>query len=140
MEIAFHFLKNTSLRNRTKLKQFIESLCKKEKSKISELTFIFCSDSYLLNINKTYLNHNYYTDIITFDLSESNIYKKGEIYISVDRIVDNAKIYKSHINKELHRVMFHGILHLCGHKDKTINESKVMRSKEDYYLNKYFRN
>jgi rRNA maturation RNase YbeY len=103
------------------------------------LGFIFCSDDYLLKINQDFLKHNYYTDIITFDLSEpgTNIIS-GDIYISVDTVRDNAQRFNTSIVRELHRVIFHGILHLCGYSDKTKAQQLIMREMEDKYLELYF--
>jgi rRNA maturation RNase YbeY len=140
MNIEFHFQKKISLVNRKGLREFINYISKKERTQFSELNFIFCSDQYLLEINKNFLRHNYNTDIITFDLSDNNKYKKGEIYISVDRVKDNAKTFNKFIYNELHRVLFHGLLHLCGYKDKKPDEIFLMRKKEDFYLDKYFNN
>ena len=139
MIINFYSLSTIRLINRTNLKLFLTTIAKKEKTKIASVDIIFCSDEYLLKINKDFLKHDYYTDIITFDLTRDK--KEGivsEIYISVERIRDNAKEFGTTINKETHRVIFHGILHLCGFKDKSPKDKKIMVSKEDYYLNKYF--
>lgn len=104
---------------------------------MSKLRFIFCSDAYLLEINRQYLQHDYYTDIITFDLGEAgNI--DGEIYISVERVKENAGLMQTSFKEELHRVIFHGVLHLCGYKDKLKSERLEMRSKEDRLLQLYF--
>ena len=138
MTVSFYFKQPVTLKNRNALKAFIESLFKSEKVKAEQVTYIFCSDDELLNINKEFLKHDFYTDIITFDLSDSRISpKKGDIYISVDRVKDNARVYDLSISKELHRVIIHGILHLCGYKDKSAKEIKLMRFKEDLYLSKY---
>jgi len=138
MIISFFFLKNKiSLKERTKLKSFIEILFKKEGFKLKSLTYVFCSDEYLLQLNQEFLNHDYYTDILTFDLSLTKE-KEGEIYISVDRIKDNAKKIRRSLNEELHRVIFHGALHLCGYQDKAKAEQKEMTARENYYLNRYF--
>ncbi len=102
------------------------------------LTFIFCTDEYLLEINRSYLKHDYYTDIITFDLSENISSCIGELYISIDRVKDNANTHAADTNTELHRVIFHGILHLCGYGDKSEQEIVIMRRKENYYLRQYF--
>jgi probable rRNA maturation factor len=127
------------LRNRLPLKDFIKSLFKKEKKVLEELNYIFCTDEYLLTINQQSLNHNYYTDIITFDLSNHPKAIIGEIYISIDRVKDNAKVHHSTFTNELHRVIFHGALHLCGYKDKTKADVTKMRGKENFYLSKYFK-
>lgn len=136
--VTFFFpYKKNILTERNKLKLFIQQLFKKEKSKLSSIQYIFCSDEYLLEINRQYLNHDYFTDIITFNLGEKEIV--GEVYISIDRIKDNAITYKTSYKKELHRVIFHGALHLCGYKDKLNEEKKIMRAKEDRYLQDYFK-
>ena len=136
--IYFHFLTSFPLRERTRLKAFLPTLFKKEKKHLTELQYIFCSDDYLLDINKKYLDHDYYTDIITFDLSEPGQLTRGEIYISVDRVRDNARSFGTSLKKELHRVIFHGALHLCGYRDKNQQEEKLMRKMEDQYLSLYF--
>jgi rRNA maturation RNase YbeY len=127
-----------SLAKRTQLKKFITGLFIREGKAVQELNYIFCSDEYLLNINRQFLAHDYYTDIITFDLSEKSSSITGEIYISIDRVKDNATNLKQTLKHELHRVIFHGALHLCGYKDKSKKDSDLMRKKEDYYLNQYF--
>lgn len=139
MHIEFNFPAKVSLSKRAELKKFIELIFRKEKKKAGNISYVFCSDDYLLDINRSYLNHDYYTDIITFDLSEpgSGIID-GEIYISVDTIRENAKRFKTSITKELHRVIFHGILHLCGYSDKTQKDQLLMTTKEDHYLHLYF--
>ena len=140
MAIRFFFLEqNISLANRNALKAFIKTLFVKEKKKLAELTYVFCSDEYLLQINRSHLKHNYYTDIITFDLSESPHAIIGEIYISTDRVRENAADLGVSIREELHRVIFHGALHLCGYKDKTPQTKKEMRDAENRYLNSYFK-
>ena len=101
------------------------------------MNYIFCNDKRLLDINQQYLKHDYYTDIITFNLSEEDNKITGEIYISVDRVKENAELLGLSTAAELHRVIFHGALHLCGYKDKTSGEKVKMRGKEDYYLFKY---
>ena len=138
--IQFHYLVNNfSFTNRTACKAFIESLFRKEKTKLEQLNYIFCSDPYLLEINKNHLDHNYYTDIITFEFSEPGRPIIGEIYISIDRVKDNARNYGESFTRELHRVIFHGALHLCGHGDKTPEEEQIMRKLEDRYLAAYER-
>lgn len=138
-KVQFQFLVNRfSFRERTKLKRFIEQMVKAEGRKIESLIYIFCPDNYLLKINKSFLSHNYLTDIITFDLSE-NASLIGEIYISIDRVRANSKLYKTGLREELHRVIFHGILHLCGYRDKKPAEKAIMRKKEDYYLGLYLK-
>ncbi len=119
------------------MKKFIESLFKREGRKLGSINYIFCSDKRLLEINQQFLSHDYYTDIITFDLSESDAVL-AEIYISIDRVRDNSKTLGSSLKSELHRVIFHGALHLCGYGDKTKKQEEEMRAKENLYLNKYF--
>ena len=126
-----------SISDKTKLKSFILFLFKSENISLSELNYIFCSDQYLLQINKIHLNHDYYTDIITFSLEEKGEPVIGEIYISIDRIKDNAISQKVNFLNETLRVLFHGCLHLCGYLDKKPKDIKVMREKEDYYINQY---
>jgi len=138
--VQFHFLKGAnSLSDRTRLKSFIAILFKKEGRKLADIRYIFCSDDYLLEINRQYLQHDYYTDIITFDLSEPNQPITAEIYISIDRVKDNAMNFNTTFKRELHRVIFHGALHLCGYKDKKAKEEILMRKMEDKYLGLYFK-
>lgn len=120
--------------NPSELTQWILATCEEEKSLLSELNYIFCSDDHLHSINVDYLQHDTYTDIITFDLSDNESIE-GEIYISIDRIQENCETHGSSFQDELHRVIIHGVLHLIGYKDKTDAESRTMRAKEDYYLN-----
>lgn len=115
------------------LEKGVKYLINKEIKKIGDLSVIFCSDKYLLDINKKYLQHNYYTDIVTFDYVADNIIS-GDLFISVDRIKDNAAKYSTTMIKELYRVVFHGVLHLVGYNDKTAEEQRIMRMKENYYL------
>lgn len=135
--IQFNFLESADLRDRTKLKKFLASLFKKEGKLLEELQYIFCSDDYLLKINRQYLEHDYYTDIITFDLSENGQPIHAEIYISIDRVRENAREFGSSVKNEMHRVIFHGALHLCGYKDKTPAQGKQMREMEEKYLKLY---
>lgn len=127
---------STSLRDRSRLKEFIPLIFKANKKQVESLNYIFCSDEFLLQINRDFLKHDYYTDIITFDLSEG-AEVSGEIYISIDRVRDNAKQTNSTFKAELHRVIFHGALHLCGYKDKSPADKKIMTQQEDLYLQKY---
>jgi probable rRNA maturation factor len=122
-----------SLRKKKAVKEFIVDLFKSEGKDLVFINYVFCSDSYLLEINQSFLQHDYLTDIITFDLSEG----KGissEVYISVDRVKENAGLHSVHYKMELLRVIFHGALHLCGYKDKKKSEITIIRQKEDYYL------
>jgi probable rRNA maturation factor len=138
-KIQFHILQPISLEERTRLKQFLIALFKKEKKSLGELSYIFCSDQRLLEINQQFLQHDFYTDIITFPLSDPGQPMSGEIYISVDRVRDNAREFGNSLRKELHRVIFHGALHLCGYKDKSRKDENLMRKMEDKYLALYFR-
>jgi len=139
-EIRFHFQqKGLAIKNRHRLKTFIFSIFRKEKTPFNSLQYIFCSDNYLLEINQQYLQHDYYTDIITFNLASKKAPVKGEIYISLERVRDNAHSLDQYIYLELHRVIFHGVLHLCGYKDKTSRDILLMRKKEDFYLDQYFK-
>ena len=139
MPVQFFFQQpNVSLSNRRALKLFIQGIFKKEGYRLKNLTYVFCSDDYLLGINREHLQHDYYTDIITFDLSEYPGDTIGEIYISTDRVRDNAASLGVSLKEELHRVIFHGALHLCGYKDKTPRHEKEMRAAEDRYLSSYF--
>jgi rRNA maturation RNase YbeY len=137
--IQFNFLEAISLTERTRLKRFLIALFKRERKPLAELQYIFCSDPYLLDINRQFLHHDFYTDIITFELAEKGQPTNGEIYISVDRVRDNAQNFDSSLKKELHRVIFHGALHLCGFKDKTPKEELEMRKMEEKYLALYER-
>lgn len=120
--------------NKTHLKSFIASIFKKEKRELGSINYIFCSDDMLLKINQDFLQHNYYTDIITFGLNESGEPIEAEIYVSIDRVKDNANQQNVSYQNEMQRVLFHGALHLCGYKDKKKSEIIVMRQKEDQYL------
>ncbi|HEY4831517.1 MAG TPA: rRNA maturation RNase YbeY, partial [Waddliaceae bacterium] len=135
--IRFNFPTPITIGSRTRLKKFLISIIKKEGKRLAELQYIFCSDDYLLGINQQYLGHNDFTDIITFDLAEKGKPINAEIYISVDRVKDNARQFSSTLKDELQRVMIHGVLHLCGYKDKTPKDQAQMRKKEDQYLQAY---
>jgi rRNA maturation RNase YbeY len=115
------------------LNKYVSHLINREIKKIGSISIILCSDDYLLTINKQYLQHNYYTDIITFDYVEENRIS-GDLFISIDRVKENAEKYNVEVKQELFRVIFHGILHLVGYNDKTEEEQAVMRKKENLYL------
>lgn len=121
------------LKNKTVVKNWIKQTIAEEQKRVGEISLVFCSDDYLLEVNNTYLSHDYYTDIITFDYSEAEVLS-GDLMISIDRVKENAIEQKVDFDTELHRVMIHGILHLIGYKDKLPKEEKLMRQKEDYYL------
>ena len=122
------------LSNSKKTASWIKSVIKKEGCSLNSLNYIFCSDEYLKEINIQYLGHNTYTDIVTFNYNPSKDVLDGEIYISVDRVRDNAKTFESNFQAEMHRVIIHGVLHLIGFNDKTKREKALMREKEDTYL------
>ncbi|MEI6947535.1 rRNA maturation RNase YbeY [Paraflavisolibacter sp. H34] len=124
--------------HRGRVKEFVRELASLEGKTIETINYIFCSDAYLLEVNQQYLNHDTFTDIITFELSEKGQPLVSDVYISIDRVKDNAQKFGATFTRELLRVIFHGALHLCGYKDKTEKEEKKMRAKEDYYL-EYFR-
>ncbi len=123
-----------TLPNPQKTKHWLINSVSALKKSLSEINYIFTSDNNLLNINVLYLNHDYFTDIITFDNSECDEELEGDIYISIDRVRENAKTYNESFDQELLRVMIHGILHLAGYNDKTDKEKKVMRKLENHYL------
>jgi probable rRNA maturation factor len=127
---------NFTLRDKIKIKRWILKSIEEENITVNFISFNFCSDEYILKLNNSSLKHNYYTDIITFELNNKNENIEGDIYISIDRVKENAKNLRESFVNELHRVIIHGVLHLCGYKDKSSKESKKMREKENYYLNK----
>lgn len=137
-QVEFHYME-TQFRftNRNNLKRFLINVFELEKKILTSLSYIFCSDTHLLEINKEFLQHDFFTDIITFDLSEKDSKIQGEIYISIDRVKDNSRLLHEPFKKELHRVILHGVLHLCGYKDKTEKDILIMRQKEEYYLDLY---
>lgn len=105
-----------------------------EGKRVGDISFIFCSDNYLLEVNKTYLDHDYFTDIITFDYVEGTLIN-GDIFISVDRVRENSMEFKTTFDDELNRILIHGILHLLGYKDKKVKDKLLMTEKEDFFLN-----
>lgn len=126
-----------SFSSRTAVKGFLKKLFLKEGHKLNELNVIFCTDEALLEINRNFLQHDYYTDIITFPLSSGPDPIQAELYISVDRVKDNAKQGGVSFKNELLRVIFHGCLHLAGYGDKSSQQIKKMREREDHYLRLY---
>ena len=137
-KIRFIYLERSFyLPARTRLKLFILELFKKEGADVEKVNYLFCSDRYLLSINRGFLQHDTYTDIITFQYTPPNEAVESDIYISVDRVRENAKAFKVPFQVELYRVAFHGALHLCGYKDKSAKEGREMRAKEDYYVSLY---
>jgi probable rRNA maturation factor len=125
-----------TLKNKIKLKQWIKAAVIEEGFRLDELTYVFCSDEYLLKMNQQYLDHDTYTDIITFDHSEEEELITGDIFISIPRIKENAQKFSVSEADELHRVIIHGALHLLGYTDKTTTAKKKMSLKEDHYLTK----
>ncbi|UPQ74611.1 rRNA maturation RNase YbeY [Chryseobacterium nepalense] len=120
----------------TNYKKWLEEIILSENKKLGEINYIFCNDEYLLKVNQDYLQHDYYTDIITFDYVKGRTIS-GEIFVSLQRISDNASNLSKDYEEELRRVLAHGVLHLSGYKDKSEEEEQLMRSKEDFYLAKY---
>lgn len=116
-----------------KVKNWIVRVVKSQGKRVGEINYLFCDDAYLINVNRTYLNHDTYTDIITFDYVAGNIIS-GDIMISVDRVVENAQLFNTSFEHELHRVIIHGVLHLLGQGDKSEAESKEMRKREEESL------
>lgn len=133
MPVRF-FSQNVSfkLKRKSVVEKLIQTLIRKEKKKTGEINFIFSNDKLLLSFNKKFLKHNTLTDIITFQYGSKEL--SGEIFISIQRVKENAKQFGVRFENELHRVMIHGVLHLCGYKDKQTGDKKKMREKEDYYL------
>ena len=131
----------SGLKDKRKLSSFLDGLVNRHLDKVKKITlnYIFCTDAFLLEMNQQYLNHNTLTDIITFDLSESVSELIGEIYVSVERVKENAVKFETTYPDELHRVIFHGALHLCGFKDKKEADQKIMRQMENSCLENYTR-
>lgn len=125
------------LKEKQKVREWIGQTIKEEGFKrVGELSFVFCSDAYLLEINKQYLDHDTFTDIVTFDSSETEDVISGDIFISVERTNENAEKFNVSTRDELHRVIIHGVLHLCGYYDKKKEDKAMMTEKENYYLSK----
>lgn len=124
---------NFRLRDIRAIRNWIIASIKSEKRVSGEINIILCSDEYLHKMNVEHLNHDTYTDIITFDYTEGKTIN-GDLFISLDRVKDNAMNLRTGVKNELHRVMIHGVLHLCGYKDKSLKDSALMREKEDFYL------
>lgn len=120
--------------NEDSIAKWIENIVVWHDKNLKELNFIFCSDEYLIEINKQFLNHHFYTDIITFDNSDQSIDIEGDIFISIERVRENAQKLNNPFIEELHRVLIHGVLHLLGHHDSSPEEKALMRKTEDHYL------
>jgi probable rRNA maturation factor len=126
-------VKIPSFISKNTLKQNLKTLAISEGKSLKDISVVFTDDDYLLEVNKQYLNHDYYTDVITFDYSAFPDVS-GDIMISLDRVKDNAETLCVSFQEELNRVIYHGLLHLCGYKDKSAADEKLMRKKENYYL------
>lgn len=133
MAIRFSIENKYSLKNRTLIKRWVKTVVENKGKKIGDLSYILCDDDYLLEVNRRYLDHDYYTDIITFDYTENDIIG-GDLFISVDRVRDNAAALQLSEHEEMLRVMIHGVLHLLGLKDKSDEEAKQMRAAEEESL------
>lgn len=118
------------------LKEAVKSLVLNEGKVLKDLSLVFTDDDYLLEVNKQYLNHDYFTDVITFDYSSFPAVS-GDVMISLDRVKDNAQALNQSFELEFYRVVFHGVLHLCGYKDKSEGDVKEMRAREDFYINRF---
>ncbi|AQY21944.1 rRNA maturation RNase YbeY [Riemerella anatipestifer] len=133
--IQFFFEEIEPISISTDISKWLEQIILSEHKKLGKINYIFCDDEYLLKINQEHLQHDYYTDIITFDYVRGNTIS-GDIFVSLERIKDNASTLSKDYQSEFLRVLAHGVLHLCGYKDKTEEDIKTMRGKEDFYLNK----
>jgi len=137
-QIYFHYLVDPfHFPERTVLKQFIKGLMKREGKHVDTINYIFCTDEYLLDLNKKHLDHNTLTDIITFEYNTPGEPVLSDIYISIERVKENARLFKTSFQRELRRVIFHGALHLSGFKDKSSEQAQLMRKKEEEYLNSW---
>ena len=121
------------LKNKLKVKKWISNIIKAQNKKVGDISYLFCDDAYLIEVNRTYLDHDTYTDIITFDYVEDDLIS-GDIMISVERVKENAQLFNTSFDQELHRVIIHGILHLLGQGDKTDKQAAQMRKKEEAAL------
>ena len=121
------------LKNKLKVKKWISNIIKAQNKKVGDISYLFCDDAYLIEVNRTYLDHDTYTDIITFDYVEGDLIS-GDIMISVERVKENAQLFNTSFDQELHRVIIHGILHLLGQGDKTDKQAAQMRKKEETAL------
>lgn len=135
--IQFNFETQFVLENESKLNEWISSVIQGEDHEEGDINYVFCDDNYLHKLNVEFLSHDTLTDIISFDYSVGKIIH-GDVFISVNRVEENAKLFQVSFLNELHRVMVHGILHYCGYKDKTDKEQVIMRSKEDFYTKQLF--
>ncbi|WP_353777126.1 rRNA maturation RNase YbeY [Winogradskyella sp. 3972H.M.0a.05] len=131
--INYHYETEFQLKDEQSFSDWISRVISDEECSEGEINYIFCDDDYLLKINQDYLNHDTYTDIISFDYSVGKTLQ-GDVFISVERVKENSGKFNTDFDKELQRVMVHGILHYCGYKDKDSEDQKIMRSKEDHYI------
>ena len=135
--MIYYFFENVeTFQLEKKISNWLEDLILTENKKLGDINYIFCDDEYLLKVNQDFLDHDYYTDIITFDYVKGKTIS-GDIFVSLQRISDNATLLSKNYEEELRRVLAHGVLHLCGYKDKTETDQIQMRAKEDFYLAKY---
>ena len=134
MMIRFHFTNSFTLKNKRKIKNWLKDTIVNEKKKVGDINYIFCSKEYLKKMNNDYLSKNYETDVISFDFSKDNKIS-GDIYISSETVKKNSIIFNVCFNNELKRVMVHGLLHLLNYNDKSKQELKIMREKENFYIN-----
>ena len=134
--ISFNYETDFELENEAQYEEWISRIIESEGFDEGEINYIFCDDDYLLKVNQDYLDHDYYTDIITFDYVKGKTIS-GDIFVSLPRILDNASTLSQNFESEFNRVLAHGILHLCGYKDKTEEEKSQMRAKEDFYINQF---
>ena len=132
--IRFHFTNSFALKNKRKIKNWLKDTIVNEKKKVGDINYIFCSKEYLKKMNNDYLSKNYETDVISFDFSKNNKVS-GDIYISSETVKKNSIIFNVCFNNELKRVMVHGLLHLLNYNDKSKQELKIMREKENFYIN-----
>ncbi len=137
--INFNYETDFELDSEEQISKWITDTIFSEEYKLEEINYVFCNDAYLHKLNVEFLNHDTLTDIISFDYSIGKIIQ-GDIFISVERVKDNAKNFEATFDEELHRVIIHGILHYCGYKDKTQEDAKVMREKENHYLQLLLKN
>ena len=128
--ISYNYECDFKISNEDVYSHWIASVLKSEGKEEGEISYIFCDDEYLLNVNRQYLEHDYYTDVISFDYTIGNEIS-GDIFISIERVLDNAKTYNVSFENELQRVIIHGVLHFCGYKDKTETDETLMRNKEE---------
>jgi rRNA maturation RNase YbeY len=138
LNVFFHYSdRQLTVKNKVKIRAFIQDIFINEEVNMKRIDYVFCSDEFLLNINKSFLNHDTFTDIVTFDLSDHPNEIIGEIYISIDRVKENATMHNCNFKTEILRVLFHGSLHLCGYKDKAKKDVIEMRAKENFYISTY---